>query len=199
MEKFDYFQSSAYLEDRKDFLELMKDVSREYEIVSKDDLTQSVNFAYDGRIHKFVSYVAQSAWDILNSQGYAMNRSETRLNELWLQIYNKNSCMDQHVHSGYSQISGFYFLDVPENSGRIVLFDPRPGKNQINLPEKNRDEATYASELINFQPYPGLLFMTNSWIPHGITRHMSDEQMQVIHFNLIVKDYIPPPPPAEVI
>lgn len=200
MKKIDYFCSSVYQEDCQNFLTLMKYISGEYHQDTSDyNFFQSNNFAYDTRIGEFVNYVAQSAWNILDSQGYYMNKFETRLNELWLQIYHKHDYMYQHVHSNNSQMTGFFFLDVPENSGRIILFDPRNGKNQINLPEKNKEEITYASEVINFHPYPGMLFITNSWLSHGISKHMNEEVMKVIHFNVTVKEYVPPPPPAEVI
>lgn len=199
MERFDYFVSSVYVEDCQTFLETMKEISDGYNLSEKDEMYQSDNFAYDIRAQEFANYVAQNAWDILNSQGYAMHRSETRLNELWLQVYCKHDYMPQHIHSGYCHISGFYFLDVPENSGRIIVFDPRAGKNQINLPERNVEEITQASNMVMFQPYSGLLLMTNSWLPHSISGNTSDERMKVLHFNLTVKDYVPPPPPAEVI
>lgn len=199
MEKYDYFISPVYLEKCEKYLDLLKNVSSEYENYSEYGVYQSDNFAFDKRISGFANYVAQSAWDILNTQGYAMNRYETYINELWLQVYKKNNFMDQHVHSNNSQLSGFYFLDTPENCSRILIHDPRPGKNQINLPEKNREEVTYASEMINFIPYPGMLFLTNSWIQHSLSINMSDNYTKVIHFNITVRNFVPPPPPAEVI
>lgn len=199
MEIYDYFKCPVYVESLKDFLDLTRSISREYEISLEDNVFQSKNIAFDSRVKPLMDYIAQCAWNALDAQGYDMNLFETRLNDLWLQVYNKYNHMPQHVHSNYSHMSGFYFLDVPENSGRIILFDPRPGKNQINLPEKNRNEATYASGMINFEPYEGMLFMTNSWVPHGIDNHISDNSLRVLHFNITVKDYIPTPPAAEVI
>ena len=199
MEKFDCFHSSIYTEDCKIFLESIKEVSENYDNFSGEQMFQSENFAFDIRVQNFASHVAQNAWDILDSQGYAMNRLQTRLNEMWLQVYPKHSYMAQHVHSGYVHMSGFYFIDVPINCGRILFFDPRPGKNQINLPQKNKNDITYASEMVSLEPYPGLLVLSNSWIPHGIADHLNKEYMKVLHFNITVKDYIPPPPPAEVI
>jgi len=199
MQKFDCFVSSIYTEDCSEFLETIKRVSKDYDNSSDEHMFQSDNFAFDNRISEFANHAAQNAWDILNSQGYAMNRLETRLNEMWLQTYTKHSYMAQHVHSGYIHMSGFYFIDVPVNCGKIMFFDPRSGKCQINLPEKNMNDITYASERITLEPYVGLMVMSNSWIPHGISDHLVEERMKVLHFNVTVKDYNPPPPPAEVI
>lgn len=199
MQKFDCFVSSIYTEDCSEFLETIKEVSKDYDNSSDKHMFQSDNFAFDNRVNGFANHVAQKAWDILDSQGYAMGFLETRLNEMWLQVYNKHSHMEQHVHSGYVHMSGFYFVEAPEKCGRLIFFDPRPGKNQINLPQKDMSNLTFSSEMINWEPYPGLLVMSNSWIPHGISDHLTEESMKIIHFNVTVKDYIPPPPPAEVI
>lgn len=112
------------------------------------------------------------------------------------------SGMEQHVHMFGAQIVGFYFLEAPENSSRVVFHDPRPGKVQINLPEQDQSMATVASHMINFQPKPGLLIFSNAWLPHSFTRHASDKPLKFVHFNLTVQMAQPTglmPAPAEVI
>jgi hypothetical protein len=47
---------------------------------------------------------------------------------------------------GGIQLVGFYFLDLPENSSRLVIHDPRPGKVQIDLPEYDEKNVTFASK-----------------------------------------------------
>jgi hypothetical protein len=67
-----------------------------------------------------------------------------------------------------------------------VFHDPRPGKLQGFLPEFNTSEATLASSMINFEPKPGMLIISNAWLPHSFTRHGSDEPLTFVHFNLSV-------------
>jgi hypothetical protein len=107
--------------------------------------------------------------------------------------------MEQHVHGG-SQLVGFYFLETPEDSSRALFHDPRPGKVQNFLPESTPSEATLASNIINFEPKPGLLIITNAWLPHSFGRHASDEPLKFVHFSLNTV-YQPPVQcsPAEVI
>jgi hypothetical protein len=83
-----------------------------------------------------------------------------------------------------------------------LFHDPRPGKVQINLPEFNTSNATLASDIINFDPKPGMLMFTNAWLPHGYTKNGSNKPMRFIHFNLAIQNaanVAATPVPPEVI
>jgi uncharacterized protein (TIGR02466 family) len=146
------------------------------------------NFYDDPRIQELVTYIGQTAWNILNGQGYAMEQANTFFTEMWCQHHYKHSSMEQHVHGFGSQITGFYFVQTPENCSRVVFHDPVAGRVMTGLPEADGSMATPASRMINFKPEPGLLIFTNSWLPHSFTRHASDEPIQFIHFNLGVRE-----------
>jgi hypothetical protein len=107
--------------------------------------------------------------------------------EMWTQEHHKHSSMDQHTHGYGSQIVGFYFLEAPENSSRVVFHDPRMGKVQIDLPESDSNNATVASKMINFEPKPGLMIFANAWLAHSFTRHANDKPIKFVHFNLSVQ------------
>jgi hypothetical protein len=94
--------------------------------------------------------------------------------------------MEQHVHGGGVQIVGFYFLEVPEGSSRVVFHDPRPGKVMSELPQKDVTQATSASQMINFEAKPGMMIFSNAWLPHSFTRHAGDTPLKFVHFNLAV-------------
>jgi hypothetical protein len=68
----------------------------------------------------------------------------------------------------------------------LVIHDPRPGKVQGNLPETDISIATYGSNMINFEPKPGMLVFANSWLPHSFGRHANDKPIQFVHFNITV-------------
>jgi len=110
--------------------------------------------------------------------------------------------MEQHVHGSGSQIVGFYFLEVPENSSHVVFHDPRAGKPLISLAETDMSKATFASNAINFEPKEGMLMFTNAWLPHSFSRHGNKKPMKFIHFNLGVRPgmmNVVIPPAAEVV
>lgn len=206
-----HFPCAIYLIERLDFLESVKKVSEESIAEQTKDKTldeiyptvMSNNYFNDQRIAKFSEFVGDTAWNILNDQGYDMQDRVTSFVEMWTQEHYKHSSMEQHVHGYGSQIVGFYFLEVPEDSSRVVFHDPRAGKVQIDLPEANVDQATIASKMINFQPKPGMLIFANSWLAHSFTRHASDKPMKFVHFNLSVqaanKINFNGAPPAEII
>ena len=207
-----HFPCPIYLIERPDFLDAIKEVSEER--LDKQRKSQDLNEIYpvimsgnfydDERVKEFVEFVGSTAWNILNEQGYSMQNFTTSFSEMWTQEHHKHSAMDQHVHGFGSQIVGFYFLETPENCSRLVFHDPRPSKVQINLPEANMGIATPASQMINFEPKPGLMVFANSWLAHSFTRHAAELPIKFVHFNLVVNMApqtvsITTPPSAEVI
>jgi uncharacterized protein (TIGR02466 family) len=205
-----HFPCPVYLIERPDFLETVQSISEE--LLATARKTQELNEIYpvvmtsnyyaDPRMAKFSEFVGATAWNILNEQGFAMDDKVVAFTEMWTQEHYKHSAMDQHVHGFGSQIVGFYFLETPENCSRLVVHDPRSAKVQIDLPEQNANMATPASKMINFEPKPGLMVFTNSWLAHSFTRHASEQPIKFVHFNLTVQMAPPstcPAPAAEIV
>ena len=207
-----HFACPIYLTDRPDFLEIVTEVSDEYlekvradrEIDDIYPVIMSGSYYDDPRLAKFSEFIGGTSWNILAEQGYAMQDKVVSFTEMWTQEHHKHSAMDQHTHGYGSQIVGFYFLETPENSSRLIFHDPRMGKVQIDLPESDVSQATIASKMINFEPRPGLMVFANSWLAHSFTRHGANEPIKFVHFNLTVdmlrqQDFKGSPPAAEVI
>lgn len=208
-----YFPTIIYHAEKLEFLEPVKRIALEALEEIKKEEKEKLNDIYPVRmtgnlydkpdIIPFQYYVGQTAFNLLNEQGYNLDGFETYFSELWCQEHFKHSGMEQHVHGAGSQIVGFYFLDCPENCSRVIFHDPRAGKPLISWAEKDMTEATFASNMINFQPKPGMLMFTNAWLPHSFSRHESDEAMRFIHFNIGLRPYFPvpaaPTTPAEVV
>lgn len=189
------FPTLVYTIDKPEFLENVRAVSIEYlqKVKQEKELNDlypvymTENLDFDSRMLPFSNYVAQTAWNILQEQGYEVGNINTYFELIWCQEHYKHSLMEQHVHGNGVQLVGFYFLDSPENCSRLLFHDPRPAKAQVNLPESNAENLTPASVMVNFEATPGKLFITNSWLPHSFTRHNSEKPMRFIHFNICVK------------
>lgn len=206
-----HFPCPIYLIERPDFLETVNEVSEEALSQQRKEqpldeiypVLMTGNYFADPRMAQFSEFVGGTAWNILNEQGYAMQDKGVSFTEMWTQEHHKHSAMDQHVHGYGSQIVGFYFLEVPENSSRVVFHDPRSAKVQIDLPEQDVNMATPASKMINFEPKPGLMIFANSWLAHSFTRHAADKPIKFVHFNLTVQMSQPvhacPSPAVEVV
>jgi hypothetical protein len=195
-----YFPVVIYSTKAPQFLDTAKEVVNEALAIKKKEikklneiypLVMTGNLNSDPRMLDMANFIAQAAWDILDGQGYAMQNFKTYFTEFWCQEHHKHSAMEQHVHGYGSQIVGFYFIDVPKDSSRVLFHDPKAGKVQLNLPEKDMSQATAASNMINFEPEPGMCMFTNSWLAHSFTRHAASKPMRFIHFNVSVQPVAP--------
>lgn len=195
------FPSTLYTIDLPQFLDTARAVSAEaLKVVREAGMaccnklfphTMTGNYASDPRLQDFVQYVAQTAWNVLEAQGYAMAPLATAVAEMWTQEHEYSSDMPVHVHPGGIQMCAFYFLDCPENSPFIVLHDPRAGKCAAQLLQADMAKLTAASDQIVLPPKEGTLMLANSWLPHSFTRNGSKEPFRFIHINITV---VPAPP-----
>jgi uncharacterized protein (TIGR02466 family) len=210
IEAIPLFTCPVFMMDKPEFLDVTRKVSKKFISQRKKVaelnpnypvyMTEAINF--DPEMLEFANFVAQAGWDILNSQGYAMDVFGTYFTEMWTQEHHQHSTMEKHIHGNGAVLSGFYFLDVPKDSSRVIFHDPRDAKVITNLPEKNMDEGTHASCMINFTPKEGQLIITNSWLPHSFTKNESKKPIRFVHFNIAVQAAIQQScekPQAEVI
>jgi uncharacterized protein (TIGR02466 family) len=192
---FHYFASPVYIVDKPEFLAPSKEVSTRYLKKRKKEKPdpdllfpiQTNGFFHEPSLGEFTQYIAQTAWTILNDQGHDMSDLGVFFREMWCQEHSQYQGHDEHIHSHGDQISGFYFLNTPENGCRVAIHDPRPGRCQINLPERDMSKITMASTTALFIPKPGQMFFINSWLPHSITRNPGKSPTRLIHFNLTVR------------
>jgi len=193
LEEAHYFASPVYTVLKPDFLDAVRTVSSRYEEASREHKTNpevphlmTATYSHEPELEAFSQYVSQTAWNILASQGYAMDKLVTYFTEMWTQEHNHLSSMETHVHGYGSQISAFYFLDTPKNGCKMVVHDPRPGKVIVNLPETDNSKITGGSQQIVFTPEAGTMIFTNSWLPHSLTKNLSDSPVRFVHMNLSV-------------
>lgn len=188
-EAYFYFASPIYVGDHPEYLPIVSEVSEE--MLSKITeaphelypMHNSENFVFDSRLSDFCQFLSKEGYNILEAQGYAMDNYGVSIDALWAQKHYKHSLMEQHVHGG-TQLVGFYFLEAPENCSRPLFHDPRAGKMQNYLPEADIGNATLSSGIINFEPKPGMLILSNSWVPHSFGRHGAEKPLKFVHFNL---------------
>lgn len=198
IEAIPLFTCPLFVIDKPEFLDVTRKISKKFISKRKKEIelnpiypvymTESINF--DPEMLDFSNYVLQCAWNILNSQGYSMDIFNTYFTEMWTQEHHHMSLMEKHIHGNGSVISGFYFLDCPKDSCRVIFHHPNDAKVISNLPERNFLEVTHASNMINFEPIEGRLMFTNSWLPHSFSKNESKKPMRFIHFNIAVEPYL---------
>jgi uncharacterized protein (TIGR02466 family) len=195
LDQFHYFATPVYIIQQPQFLDVVK-------AIAADSITQvhgdkkpdkihpvrmSGNMLEDERIAPFADFIANTAWNILSSQGFAMEGFSTSFTELWCQEHFQTSSMDYHNHPGGNFIVGFYFLDVPEGAPTLVIHDPRPSRMMLSLPEIDPSQATLASTMVNFKPQPGMVMFAPAWLAHSFGRNASKKPFRFVHFNLTVQ------------
>lgn len=201
LEEMNCFSTSVYVIQKDDFLESVREVSEEYlKPQKKDDeyLAMSGSFIHEEKVAPFAQYISQTAWNILASQGYAVDKLATYFTEMWTQEHRHGSSMDTHVHGQGSQMSCFYFINVPEDSCKLVIHDPRPAKVVVSLPEADSQKISDATTHIVLTPKEGMMIFTNSWLAHSFTKNLSQEPMRFVHMNLSVMP-VPENPNVEVV
>lgn len=147
---------------------------------------QTDNLQSESELNFLHTFIIQSASAILDSQGYDLSKHELYFEEMWAQEVHTYGHHFTHVH-GNCHISGFYFLECPEDGVYPLFYDPRPGKVQSDLPEKNIDDITLATQTCNYKPKPGLMMLFNSWLPHGFQLNASNLDCKFIHFNVAAR------------
>lgn len=195
-----HFHTSVYSASRSEFLSSVKPVFEEYINTARKDknaedvypsiMTTVMNL--DPRLEVFSKYIADVSWDVLDSQGYNVDSYYTYIQSMWGQSHPKTSNMEQHTHGENSQLVGFYFIDVPEDSSQVFFYDPRVVKTHAGLSIKKSDTLSSAHDSVYYVPKPGDLYITNSWLAHSFTRNKSVKPFNFLHINIgvISTDYI---------
>jgi len=201
LNEFHYFATPVYITKQPQFIDEVREIALDSikRVHGKNKLDKiyplrmSGNMLEDARISDFAAFIGQTAWNILASQGYAMDNFSTAFTELWCQEHFQTSSMDYHAHGGGNFLVGFYFLDTPEGCPRAIIHDPRPARMMVDLPQARPDQATLSSTMINFSPEPGMVLIAPSWLPHSFGRNAAKEPFRFVHFNLTVQPSAAPP------
>lgn len=210
LEFYNYFSSPIYHINKPEFLDRARAVFNNALKDAKKDQTLNTVYPlyhtrplYDDSIRDLMDYIVNTSWNLLNEQGYNMDLYYINLHEFWGQSLNQHAQQTEHIHSNFSQMTGFYFLDVPKDSSFPQFFDPRQGKKQIGLFRRDEKSITMATDIVHYTPKPGDLFFINSWLGHGFSPNASKKPFNFIHFNTMAVakpvNNTDVPPAAEII
>jgi uncharacterized protein (TIGR02466 family) len=106
------------------------------------------------------------------------------LSDFWINLNNKNDYNLLHNHSG-SNISGVYYIEAPENSGRIVFqngdLTKMNSKNQFYFDDAN----FYSRYFLPVNNYDLILFPSETF--HYVEPNRTNTERISVAFNLILK------------
>ena len=190
MDRYDYFPSSVYRDERPDWVEYALQVSQKYYAATPSNgvLDQTDHMGNDPEFKFLTDYLLEIANVILREQGYAVDKYELYVSGLWGQDVNCNGGTNVHVHKN-SQLCGWFFLEVPENGAYPVYHDPRMNKQMIELDFVQGPELVSASSMVHFNNVkPGTILLANSWLQHQLTNNNSQSKTKSIHFIISHRD-----------
>jgi hypothetical protein len=100
----------------------------------------------------------------------------------WVNINKKGDFNTRHHHDPFSGIalSGVFYVKVPQNSGKIVFYDPRATLTTA------LDQMYYhnGSDSFSIEPEENLLLIFPSWLYHSVDPNESDEDRISVSFNI---------------
>lgn len=112
-----------------------------------------------------------------------------KIGTMWSIINGPGSFNRSHIHPG-CHWSGVYYVQAPENAGRIEFTDPRT-QNLMDQPKHapGNKRPKHCWTKVRFVPEPGKLVIFPSWLYHSVEPNLAEEEGDaaervIISFNL---------------
>jgi len=178
--------SDSYIKNAKKNLKPDID-KRNKEFGNKGDMGHvfhSTSLIGDPAFKELQDYIGATSYNLLVEMGYDLKDYSVFTTEMWVQEFAKRGGGHHTLHTHWNgHISGFYFLKASEKTSLPLFEDPRPGNLMNSLPEKNKDNLTYASTTINYKVEPGSMLFFPSYMPHQYVVDMGYDPFRFIHWN----------------
>jgi uncharacterized protein (TIGR02466 family) len=196
MVAFNYFPSSVYREEHPEWVDYIIKSSQKHVdsiLINKPELTtskvvQTADIAHDSEFSFLVDYLLSTSYNILHGQGYNVENYDLIVSNLWFQSIKDSGCTNIHTHKN-SQLSGWLFLETPENGSYPIFHDPRINKQMIELDVLDRETLSYSSSSVHFNNVlPGTVLISNSWLSHQLSPCLTQDKTSTIHFVISHKD-----------
>ncbi len=107
-----------------------------------------------------------------------------RLGNMWANINPPGGMNQSHIHPN-ALFSGVYYVKSQPKSGRLKIYDPRPGI-QFNMPiRKPGNPGRDLWRDVNIEPIPGRIIMFPAWLWHSVEENISNDIRISVSFNFI--------------
>jgi len=153
-----------------DYKEVIKDIESKEPSMKRSNSGgyQTVDNLYEiGVFKEFISS--------LENIGSHICQIPVKIESMWGNINYTHHCNYKHVHDG--ELSGCFYLQVPEQSGNLVFVTPAVRSESRMFFQKN----------ISITPVNMLLVLFPGWLEHYVETNMSTEARISISFNFYRK------------
>lgn len=191
MQSFAYFPTNIYRDERPDLVEKVLPICiRHLNRIENSNFLfrQTANFNNEPVVLEIANYILLTSINILREQSYDVNKYDFYISGLWAQEINRGGGTNVHIHKN-SQISGWLFLETPQNGSYPIYYDTRMNKSMIELDYIQGQEINNATNAIHFNNMvPGTVMFSNSWMQHQLTVNNSNSPTRCIHFIMSHKE-----------
>ena len=111
-----------------------------------------------------------------------------RLGKMWANINPSGGMNMPHIHPN-ALFSGVYYVKSNPKSGRLKIYDPRPGANFIMPTRKPGNPGRDLWREANIEPIEGRIIMFPAWLWHSVEENMSDDIRISVSFNFIQEGF----------
>ena len=102
----------------------------------------------------------------------------------WINANAKYAYNALHEHP-QSILSGVYYVQAGEKSGRLQFRDPRAAKRMSPWPVDSAEQSDQRHwDRVSYQPVPGRLILFPSWLEHDVEANLSSSERISISFNM---------------
>lgn len=154
-----------------DYVDYILDLKANNESLKKSNFGgwhSKCNLHEHGIFKEFSSSLLSIAKEVANPYTSA----DLQFLEMWAMVNDKRSYNAHHIHEGI--LSGVFYLQVPEDSGRLILCNSAVRSH--SHPIRNKDYP--------IEPQRLALIMFPSWLEHYVEPSNSDSQRISISFNI---------------
>lgn len=143
------------------------------------------NLVSDQRFETIMKFVKFSIENFAHSLGYDLNKKHLRITTLWANVQYQGGAHRKHIHSG-SQFSGVYYVEAPENSGKLKLSDPKEAFRMIEPPPDNSTQFNALE--VDIAPESGRIVVFPSYLQHEVVNHPGKDMRISMSFNAVFED-----------
>jgi hypothetical protein len=193
MEHCDYFPSRVYRDERPDLIEYVLPISEWYIDKCRNNnllFSKSDNMRNECNARQLCDYLLLSTNNILRDQGYMVEKYDFYISSLCAQELKGGGETDRLFYKN-SQLCGYFFLEVPEPSPRVIYYDARTNKNMIELDFIQEEDISLATNSIHFANIkPGTVLLSNSWMEHHLINDASNSVTKCLNFTISHRDIL---------
>jgi uncharacterized protein (TIGR02466 family) len=119
-------------------------------------------------------------FDVSNTFSNNILHSEKRYDYIQL-FFSEMNYGDRHVQHAHANsiLSGVFYLEVPENSASLRIYDPRPFSQFISY----QSNLSNVDSFHDIRPQTGLFLIWQSWLPHEVLKNLSEGRKTAV-FNI---------------